>query len=120
MAVEPPLLRDMLSRLIRQIEGLHLQAELAGPSDLEVVLEQERSQCVIVSLGRERQMPDYVEWLTARHPEVSVLGVAEDGSEIQVESLGNPVQALVCPSLSLLIAVMLEPGHRALPREAAM
>lgn len=119
VAVEPPLLRDMLSRLVRQIEGLQLRAELAGPSGLASMLEQEGSHCVILSLGREGQMPEFVQWLTARHPEISVLGVAEDGSEVQVESAGNPVKYLAHPSLTLLIAVMLESGHQDSPGEAA-
>jgi len=112
VAVEPRLFRDMLSRLFRRIEGLHLRAELSGPSGLELLLEQAEAQWVVISLAPDGALPEVVNRIVAGHPSISILGVAEDGSGALVKRAGTPIRVIAHPSLALLLGTMQEAGQQ--------
>ncbi len=109
VAAEPPLLRGMLSRVIGGVRGLRVRAELADLAGLEAVLEKTTANWVIVTLGPDGEMPEIVRPVLEKHPSISVLGVAPDGSGAKMQRAGGTVTIMAELSLDQLIRIMMRP-----------
>jgi hypothetical protein len=127
LAVETRLFHEMLRHAIDRSPGLMVVSDVEAGSDLATQVERQDAQWVILSLSPEGELPEEAEILLAERPEVSVLGVAPDGSEVKLGwsqprggtiakgDNGEPVElkwtephqeALTDPSLPELIQVL--------------
>lgn len=96
LALESPMLRDMLADLLGRHEGIEVVGHALEPLDLLVAVEKSQADVVLLTFPQFPTMPGICSHLFAEFPELVVLGVSPDGQyactcrqEVRVKPLGG-------------------------------
>lgn len=106
LANEPRLFRDMLERVFNKQIDLQVVAEVLNWSRLSTVIARTRADWVVVSLLPNGEFPAYADLLIGLHPQIGVLAVAWDGSQIKVKGNNLVEEELVGISLQDLLTIL--------------
>lgn len=81
------LMRDMLSRTIRRIEGLRIVGEADQMNDIEGVVEEQEADWAIVTLPGGDVVPDVLDDLLTRQENLSLLAISNSGKMVKVRKM---------------------------------
>ncbi len=107
LANDSRLLRGLLWRALDKVSGLQIVGETQDLSSLTARIEQAGAEWVILPLWTDGQLPSVLDAVLNEHPEVSLLGLAKDGSAAKLQrSAGSPEELLPGISLDELILTL--------------
>ena len=106
LANEPRLFREMLQRVMQNTPGIEVVGEVTDLAVLRQALAETGAHWVIVSLSQEGRLPTVIEPLLVEFPSLCVLGVADDGSHVEVRWAEIHQESLHSLSLSQMIALL--------------
>lgn len=106
LANKPRLFREMLERALTKQIDLQVVAEVVKLSDLPDVISRTEADWVVVSLPPNGELPDYTDLLISLHPEIGVLAVASDGSQVKVKNSSTFEKELIGISLNDLLMIL--------------
>lgn len=110
LANEPRLLRGLLRRAIAKFPGLDVVDEVENVSRLPSAVKQWNAEWLVVSPWSDGEMPYNLASLRKEHASLSLLGIADDASEVRILRPELPEERLCDLSLAELVAVFR--GHR--------
>jgi hypothetical protein len=105
LANEPRLLRGLLRRAIAKVPGLDVVDEVEQVSRLPGAVKQCEAEWLVVPLWSDDKIPHNLASLLEEHGSLSLLGMAGDGSEVQILRPELPEKRLYDLSLAELVAV---------------
>ena len=84
LANQPRMLREMLHRALLKTPGLQLVFEVEEPDLIARVLDHIDADWLITSLTSEQKLQSTVQQALEQKPSLSIIGVSEDGSHVEV------------------------------------
>jgi DNA-binding NarL/FixJ family response regulator len=106
LANEPRLLRSLFHRALGKIPALEVAGEVNNLAGLPAVLDSTEVHWVIVALSVEGGIPHVVESLLVQYPATGVVGIAMDGSLVEIQYAGQPKSTASGWSLDELVAAL--------------
>lgn len=102
LANDSRLLREMLNRAFNKVDGLQVVQELIDIADVDDAVEQMSPDWLVVSPSQAEHITETLE----KHPDVRVITVSPDGSQIRMMCRGNYEEKLDGSSLSDLLSIL--------------
>lgn len=90
LANRPRLLREMLEQVLAKVYDLEIAGQAINLAELLWLVEQKEPRWVIVSLTDSGSIPGTVKSLLNRYPDICILGIALDGSQVRINQIGFP------------------------------
>lgn len=95
LALDSPILRDMLADLLGRQEGIEVVGQAIEPLDVLMAVQKFQADVVLLTFPQFPELPGVCSHLFGEFPELVVLGVSPDGQyactcrqEIRVKPLG--------------------------------
>jgi DNA-binding NarL/FixJ family response regulator len=107
------LLRDLLRRSIRKIEGIKIVGETQRVEKLPAVVKDKRADWVILSLPQDESIPEVFHDLAALEEELSLMAISNAGDKVIIRRIEVQEESYQKFSLEDLGAVLR--GEEAVP-----
>lgn len=105
LAIDPRLLREMLSRCFLKAANLNVVQEITNNKALPIAIEDTDAEWVIISLPTDSQLPDWVNHYMNEHPLVRIVAISANGDRVKMKSQDQE-EYLVDLSLKDLIHIL--------------
>jgi DNA-binding NarL/FixJ family response regulator len=100
------LLRGMLKRAIRKAQGVYIVDELETLDDIDEAINNSDPDWIILSLPHLSKTTQQIEHIITDHPDLRVIAVTYDGSQVQMKWMEKHEKFLNDLSLTELISIL--------------
>jgi DNA-binding NarL/FixJ family response regulator len=79
------LMREMLKRIFDKADDLEVVGEVTDIKNLPQIIREKQAQWVILSISPDEKAPKWIDAMISEQPNLRVLSVSNDGSEIKIK-----------------------------------
>ena len=94
VANQPRMMRDLIATSLAQEEDVEVVAQIGDEAEIPRLIEEIQPEFLIVSIDARRFGPLAREDMLQRHPELQIIGLANDGNSFTLFSASDGVRSM--------------------------